>query len=404
MKILLANWELKLLAVFAAIIFWVLVIGTENTFYTFPDEVQIKAFNLSDNLVVSGDLGKVKLTLKMSNREVIKTLVADDFNAYVDLQGLSEGEMEIPVLVSSKKPEVSVLKVEPSKVNVNIENRSEKEVPIDYIVKGNPKEGFLVKEVKIDKENTIIKGSQELLNDITAATVIIELKGEDKDIKKIYPVKVLDKEGNEIFTIIVDTKEAEADIKISAVTGQKIVGVKPNIVGTPSEKVWIKSINVNPSIVVLNGSSDVLKNIEFAQTKDIDVQNLAENGTYYVNITGLPEGVSVDGNPDVSVTIEVSTYNSADSTVKRKTVNVPVVVRKFMAPQANYTIDPRSITLVAEGSEDDIANIASNLQIELDITQYTENQKDFILDKSYLNLPAGVAVVSINPAKVTVKW
>ena len=404
MKILLANWELKVLAVFAAVIFWVLVIGTENTFYIFPDEVQIKAFNISDNLVVAGDLGKVKLTLKMSNREVVKTLVADDFNAYVDLQGLSEGELEIPVLVSSKKPEVSVLKVEPSKVSVNIENRSEKEVPLDYIVKGDPKEGFLVKEVKIDKENTVIKGSQDILNDITTATVIIELNGEDKDIKKIYPVKVLDKDGNEISTIIVDSKEAEADIKISAVTGQKIVGVKPNITGTPSEKVWIKSINVNPSVVMLNGASDVLKNIEFAQTKDIDVQNLAENGTYYVNITGLPEGVSVDGNPDVSVTIEVSTYNSPDSTVKRKTVNVPVVVRKFMAPQANYTIDPRSVTLVAEGSEEDIAKIPSNLQIELDITEYTENQKDFILDKSFLNLPAGVAVVSINPAKVTVKW
>jgi len=404
MKILLANWELKVLAVFAAIIFWVLVIGTENTLYIFPDEIQIKPFNLSEDLVVAGDLGKVKLTLKMNNQDAVKTLIADDFNVYVDLQGLKEGELEVPVLASSKKPDVSVLEVKPSKIKVIVEQRSEKEVPIDYIVKGTPKEGFIVREVLISREKVIIKSSQDILKNINTATIIIELAGEDKDTKKVFPIKVLDKDGNEIQGVVIDTKEVEADVKISAVEGQTIVGVKSNIKGLPAENLWIKSITVNPSTVMLNGSSEALKKVEFVKTEVIDVQDLTENKTYYVKIEGLPEGVSVEGNPEISVAIEVASYNSSNSSVKRKTLTVPVVVRKFIASQLNYTIEPMAVTLVAEGSDEDLAKIDPNLQIELDITEAEGNQKEFVIDKSYLNLPTGVAALSINPAKVTVKW
>jgi YbbR domain-containing protein len=404
MKRLLANWGLKGLAVLAAIIFWVLVIGTENKFYTFPEAVQIKPFNISDDLVVSGALGSVKLTLKTNNKDTQNSLVTNDFDAYVDLDGLKEGELEVPVIVSSKKSDVSVLKVEPSNIKVKIEKRSEKEVPVDYIVKGVPKEGFVVREVLINQEKVIIKGSQDVLNNVNTATVVIELTGEDKDTKKVFPIKALDKDGNEISGVVSDIKEAEADIKISAITNQKIVGVKPDIKGSPSENFWIKSINVSPSYVVLNGSTEALESVEFISTKEIDVQNLTENGTYYVQVVGLPDGVSVEGSTEISVTIEVASYNSSNSTVKRKTVNVPVVVSKFLKPQSNFTIDPRSVTLVAEGSDEDLEKISALLKIELDITDAEENQKEFIIDKSFLDLPQGIAVVSINPAKVTVKW
>lgn len=404
MKIFLANWELKVLAVLAAIIFWFLVVGTENSFYTFPEEIPVKAFNVSEDLVVAEDLGTATLRLKIDNRESIANLVADDFSAFVDLEGLGEGEREVDIEVSSKSSDISVVKVEPARINVKIEQKSAKEVPIEYILKGEVKEGYQVKEVTISNENTIIKGSQKTINEIDSASLIIELNGEDQDINNLYPLKVFDGNGEEIPNISLDNEEIEAQITITPITDQKIAGVQPTIVGTPNESVWIKAINVDPSFVVLEGDREALKELDFVQTSDIDVKDLAENKDFTVSIIGLPEDVSVEGSGEISISIEVERYGSVGASEQRKTVNVPVVIEKRKIFQKNITIDPLSVTLIAEGSEEELNKLNSKLKVELDIYELDGGEAIFDLNEYNFNLPEGVNMVSVTPSTITVTW
>ncbi|MBU1445949.1 hypothetical protein KKD70_01660, partial [Patescibacteria group bacterium] len=155
MKSFLANWELKVIAVLAAIIFWILIVGAENTFYTLPDKIPVKTFNLSENLTISKDLDSVSLRLRIGSRLDVKNISPSDFEAYVDLTDVIEGEREVAVVVSSKNPDVSVLKVEPSSLKVRIEAKAEKELPIEYTLQGDPKDGYEVKEVVIEQTNEI---------------------------------------------------------------------------------------------------------------------------------------------------------------------------------------------------------------------------------------------------------
>jgi len=404
MKQLLGNWEIKVLAVLAAIIFWFLVVATENTFYTFPEEVPVKAFNIPENLVVSHDLENVSLRLKIDNRDTIKNLVVDDFNAYIDLEGATVGEREVDVEVSSKKSEINVVKVDPSVIKVKIEEKAEKEVPIEYEITANPKDGYSVKDVSVSDERVVIKGSEQVLNDIDHASLILNLEGLDDDVTKLFKVIVLDEDGNEIEGITFNNEELSATVVISSVTDQKVAGVQPTIIGTPQDNIWIKSITVEPNFVILTGDQDLLNTVDFVKTADIDVSGITEDLEFNVQVAGLPEGLNVDGSSDVKVSIEVDVNDSTSISGIRKTYTLPILVRKFNTDQRSIALDPMTVTLVIEGEQDALSEVSSKLNVELDISGYEGNSANVDISKNNIDLPFGVEVVSITPSKVKVSW
>ncbi len=406
MKRLLGNFELKILAVLAAVIFWFLIIGTENSFYTLPEEIEVKAFNVPEEFVVVDDLENVKLRLKLNTQEAIKNIHAEDFDAYIDLKDVSEGEHDIGVSVSSKNSEVSVLKIEPSSIKVKIEKKAEKEVPIVQKIEGDVKEGYVVKSIDFVEEKAILKGSKKALNNLNEVSLVISLNSEGQDIKQIYPLKVFDEEGEELSNILVDPKEIEVEIKIAPQAGQKIVGVQPSIIGTPPENIWIKSINVEPSVIVVSGDPEKINAIEFVPTEEIRVDNLTESHSYTVQLSGIPEGVSVESGNRVTVSVEVEKYATEASSINRKTVNVPIVIMRFRTDQNNKSVSPPSVTLVVEGAEDVLNKLSSKLTATLDISDY-ENEKNEVkikLGSNHFDFPDGVTMVNVNPPEVKVSW
>lgn len=405
MRKFLTNWELKVLAVMAAVIFWFLVIGAENTFYTFPEEVSIKAFNLSEEFVVSNELGGVKIRLKVENRDNIKSLASDDFNAYVDLEGFAEGDRELPVIVNSKKSDIRVLKVEPAKIEVKIEENVEKEVEIEYEIIGEPEEGYKVEEVILSEQNAVLKGAQRVLNTIDFVIVRVELDEEDKDFTSIYPLRILDNHGEEIPNMTVDPREIEVEVVIVGETGRKLVGVQPNIKGTPPENSWIKSIVSEPSFVILEGDFDELQKIEYVQTEEIDVSGLDDSGEFNVKIRGLPEAVSVEDETEVKVAVKIEKVRSDDDAIKQKQIDVPVAVVKFRTDQENRVLNPPSVTILVEGTEKDLNKISSSATVELDISEYNdESEVVFKINESNFSVPGGVKIVSVDPIEVNVSW
>jgi len=404
MKRKLRNWEIKVLAVLAAIIFWFLVVATENTFYTFPEEVPVKAFNVPENLVVAEDLTTVTLRLKIDNRDTIKNLTSDDFNAYVDLEGAGVGEREVDIEVSSKKSEINVVKVDPSKITVKIEEKSEKEVPIDYEIVNNPKEGFVVKDVEISSDRVIIKGSEDNLNNVESATLLLDLEDFDSDIESEFRITVLDDDENEIQGITFENEKLKAKVQIGTINDQKIAGVQPTIIGTPNENIWIKSITVDPNFVVLDGESDKLNSIDFVKTADIDVSGLSADSNFDVQIAGLPEGVSVEGSNTVNVSIKVDVNNSTNISGVRKTYTLPIIVSKFSTEQKGISFDPMTITLVVEAEQELLDTISKKINVELDISEYEGNSADINITEENIDLPPGVNVVSITPSAINVSW
>lgn len=403
MKRFLANWELKVLAVLSAIIFWFLVIGTENTFYTFPEEVPVKAFNLADNLVVFGDLPSVSLRLKIDSRETVKNLTVDDFSAFIDLEGEKEGRLTVAVEVSSKSSDIAVVKVDPSEITVEIEKISEKEVPVDYKIEGDVAEGYSVKDVELDKENIIVKGSAEALEDVYQATALITLDNNKNDLEVSVPLVVYDEKDQAMEDIIFEENKVGVKVLIVSQTDQKILGVQPAVTGNPNESVWIESIDVDPAYIIAEGDQGVLETLDFVSTQEVNVEGISENKTFTVGLDSLPEGITIeDGSITVSITVQ--SYESVDSAIARKTFTIPLVVKRFKTVQRGSTLDPPSVTVIVEGDQEDLDKINETMWIDLDISNISQSGGTVEVGSSDVKLPGGVNVVSLNPSEIKVTW
>lgn len=298
------NIHLKILALILAAIFWAFVVSMENTFFKLTETVPIKVFNQSEDLALVNDLGKVGLILRADDSVVIKTLGASDFEAYVDLKDAGAGNFKPSVFVNSKNPRVSVLKIEPSEVEVRLEPVEEKIIAVSPFVKGEPKKGFELKSAKLSAQVVQVSAAQSVLQKINQAKAEIKLKGdEEEDFEADANVKIFDSEGNILEGVKVKTENVRIAVKIIEIETVKQVGVKANLEGA-AENIVVKKVEINPAVVGVAGIKEVLNKIEILETEKIDLKGISASFEKKVKLV-LPDGVSLAEGEKWEVVVKV---------------------------------------------------------------------------------------------------
>lgn len=302
---MLKNLHIKIFAVLAAITFWVLVVSLENTFFRFPNEIPIQVFNQAPELALASPLGSVRLIIRAQDQNALKNLQASDFEAYIDLRNVGAGERKVPVSVSSKKPQVSVVNAIPSEIEVTLEPVRRKTISVSPEIIGAPAEGYRVSDARLERMTVTAEGAESSLRNISSAKARIVLDGtETRDAVKLAEVVVLDR-GNSVLegvTVIEDAFEAE--LSIVEVNTVKQVGIRPKLTGTVTG--LVKKIEVTPGVVTVSGLKDALKNLDFVETEPIELRDLGAVVEKTLRLN-LPLGISLaEGEKDeVRVRIEI---------------------------------------------------------------------------------------------------
>lgn len=301
---MLKNLHFKILALVFAAIFWAFIVSMENTFFKLTEQVPIKVFNQSENLALTNDLGKVGLILRADDSVVIKTLSASDFEAYVDLKDAGAGNFKASVFVTSKNPRVSVLKIEPSEVEVGLEPVEEKIIAVFPSVRGEPKKGFELKSAKLSAQAVQVSAALTVLKKIGQAKAEIRLKGDEEEDFEAEPnVKVYDSEGNILEGVKVKTENVRIAVKIIEVESVKQVGIKANLEGA-AENIVVKKVEINPAVVGVAGIKEVLNKIEILETEKIDLKGISASFEKKVKVV-LPDGVELAEGEKGEVVVKV---------------------------------------------------------------------------------------------------
>ncbi|MBI4994160.1 hypothetical protein HZC21_00740 [Candidatus Peregrinibacteria bacterium] len=302
---MLKNLHFKILALVFAAIFWAFVVSMENTFFKLTETVPIKVFNQSEDLALTSDLGNVELILRADDSVVTKTLSASDFEAYVDLKNAGAGNFKTSVFVTSKNPRVSVLKIEPAEVEIELESVEEKTIAVSSAVKGEPANGFELKSAKLSVQAITVSAASSVLKKIGQAKAEIKLRGtEEEDFEAEANVKVYDREGNILEGVFVKTEDVKIAVKIIETESVKQVGIKANLVGE-AENMTVKKVEVNPAVVLVQGQKEVLGKIEIIETEKIDLKGAQASFEKKVKIV-LPTGVSLAEGEKAEVSVKVS--------------------------------------------------------------------------------------------------
>lgn len=300
MKFFFKNLGTKILALIASILFWFFLLGVQNSFYEITDKIEVINFNLAEEYVLAGENPLVKIKVNADPAQFPK-LSAQDFEAFINLDGLTVGVHKVPVLVSSKLSDVSVLRVEPSEVNIQIEESQEKQVPLIISINGKAADGFEVVKASAKIENVKIKGGKNL-KDAQNANVVIDLEGnERKTFNKDFKAVVVDSLGEQLSGITIDPEQINITIEISKAKATKTVAVIVNLHSELKEQ-YDGKVQIVPNQIVVQGDEELLAEILEVSTELVIPQDLAAGKTITKEFV-LPEGLELKENETASATL-----------------------------------------------------------------------------------------------------
>ena len=152
----------KLLAILAALILWIFVMNEQNPPVEATFQVSLSSRNLSGKMIVMEAPESVRVKVR-GLRNAIAGAAGRNFQAYVDLKGLSPGQYDLPVAVALPTG-YELLEVVPTKVNVKIEAVQSREFPVEPRLTGPIVGQMTLGKVELVPKTVTITGPQSMLD------------------------------------------------------------------------------------------------------------------------------------------------------------------------------------------------------------------------------------------------
>lgn len=299
----------------------------------------------------------------------------------VDLSNLKEGTHKVDLNYESHINSVTY-KLDPSSITVNVYPKvsATKTITIDVINKDKLDSRLSIQSVTIDKEEVIIKGTDDnksIHNIDKVATVkalvdIGDIVDPTAGVNILKDVKLVayDKYGNVVDVEIVPEKVV-ATINIESYSGEAKVKVIPTNMDKLAFGKSISSITSSVNTITIYGEQEVVSRyVDSYIPIEVDVAGLSENKTYTV-IVPKPEGIREVSEKTITVKISLGDEESIEvDDIRIDAINLgPNLKASAMGENSSKT------TVIVKGTKEVLDNIdASNIKATVDLSGLGEGE------------------------------
>lgn len=298
-RTILGNLSSALLALFLAVVVWVVAMYEKAPPRTqvFPTPIPIKVLNLGDGLVISGSMpGEVKLQVR-ALATTWDQLKASSFEASLDLLGLQAGTHDVPVQAKALDKAASILRLDPARVSVALEQVDERKVRVRAKVLDEESIplGYISRLPVITPEQIVVRGPRSAVAQVAEAVVEVSLKNARDTVTKQDAPALLDGAGNRVQGLVLQPATVVVKIVVERQVGYRDVTVRATTHGSPQAGYWISNISVEPVLVTVYGRQSEIDALPgYLDTEPIDVDGASQDVIKRVALA-LPEGVLVLG-------------------------------------------------------------------------------------------------------------
>ena len=233
----------------------------------------------------------------------------------VDLSDLKEGTHKVNLDYDSPINSVTY-KLDPSTITVNVYPKvsQTKTITIDVINKDKLDSRLSIQSVTLDKEEVIIKGSDNdnslhNINDVATVKALVDignLVDPEAGVNTLKDVKLVayDKYGNVVDVEIVPDR-VTASINIESYSGEAKIKVIPKNIDKIAFGKAISSISTSVNTVNIYGDEEVVSNyVNSYIPVEVDVAGLSDSKTYTVTFP-KPEGIREVSEKTITVKVSV---------------------------------------------------------------------------------------------------
>jgi YbbR domain-containing protein len=394
-----SKWFVRALSLVFAILLYVFVSvesnDTANTDLTFfpgspsdtetlndvPVDIQMD----DESYVVSGVPEYVSVTLEGSVGVLTPTVRQRNFNVYVDLEGLEEGEHQVE-LEHDVTSDLSV-QIEPSFLDITIEERASAEfqVEVDFMNENDLPDGFEITGTEVNPGAVTITSSRSVIDQIGIVKAYVNVANLDRSIEnREVPVNVYDNQGNELS---VNIEPENVAISLDVNNPSAMVPLQVETTGELPEDFSLTSISANVDEIEIFATSELLSGIESIATEEIDLSEVTESGIVDVPLA-LPEGVLAPDMETVEVMIELeeaTTIEDVEIDVEELTDGQEVSFIEPDTPEMGITaVGDQAIVSELEGDDFRLFINLEDLEIgEHNVSISIEGPEDVAVDGEY---------------------
>ncbi len=398
-----ARWRLfverlgtYLLSLVLALVIWLVAVNEENPIITqpFPTAIPIQVRGPDEGLQTVQNLSKQTVQINVrAPQKTWNSLTLDDFQAYVDLTGLSPGEHDVKINVDVLDPKVDVLERQPSELRVEIDPVLVKEMAVEVDIVDSPAPGYEAQAPVIEPISVTVSGPATQVKQVASVRAEVYLDNAKSQVERNEPVKPYNSQDQFVEQVKLEPDSVRIIVPVSERPGRKEVAVRPDLVGQPAAGYRLASVRVNPSSVVLLGSVDALSRVPgFVSTTEVSLEGATEDLTQRVELI-LPEGVNALEGYIVELSATITPIEGG-RTIKQK----PVI--QGLGPGLEATVALDEVEVILSGPAPLLESMApDDMFVILDLTGLLPGTHNIRPD---VILPDGIRMESVLPETVEV--
>ena len=295
----------------------------------------------ASGLIITGNVPhQVQITLR-APRSVWDQLIAkpDSVRAVLDLSGLKQGKHQLNLQVQVDERPVRIVQVSPDSIPLTLEPLVTQTFPLNVDITGQAAVGYQVGNPTLDVEQVVVTGAQSLIPRVKRVSVSVNLGGAREGISSSTSITAYDETNQAVSGINLQPETAHLTLPISQQSGFRDMAVKVVVHGQVANGYRLDNISVFPLVVTVYSSDSALVSAlpGVVETQPLNLQGMNNNINTQLGLN-LPSGVSVIGDPNVSIQADISAIESS-LTLSGEKVEVTGLPSDMSAQISPATVD-----------------------------------------------------------------
>lgn len=296
------NMTGKLLALLLAVILWVYVMNEQNPPVEQTASVKLEVRNVTQGLILADSAEAVKVRYR-GPRSIIAGLRSQDLEAYVDANGIQEGEHFLPVKAGVPSS-LELIEVAPNTVAVRLEGQTSRQLPVTPKFTGSTPAGVIIDKAEVVPVQVTVAGPRSMVDMAANVVASVDMSGINKDAVLDTIPHVYGKNGSLVKGVTVVPEKVQVQINILKGIIVKTVDIKPVITGEVAHGNAITGITTDPEKVEIRGQAEVLTAIEWLNTMPVNVGGKSADMALEVKIQPR-EGITFIKGDTVKILIRI---------------------------------------------------------------------------------------------------
>ena len=325
------NVSLKIVAVIIAAIVWLAVVNINDpertvVIYNVPVTITNEEAITDMNMVYYVESDQYIDITVSGKRSMVSSLSADDFKVTASLKEMSKVHA-IPIEITPKNKsigrKITIVKQSQQMLNVSVEDIEKSKYNIEVEFGGTQTKGYAAANYSLSNDTVEVKAPTSTLDRIARVVATCNLDGQSKDFEQKCKLVLFDKRGNQIQGKNIELSIQKVTVSVN-MQKKKEVPVIVETAGEPALGYQMDDTVLSMEKVTLVGSEDAIDNIESLNVdKAIDISNASKNIVTKIDLSEyLPEGVSIDGDKTLTVTIGISKMSTRTISIDTSDITV----------------------------------------------------------------------------------